>query len=278
MRLPAKMNIPGWHWVAHAAAPSIWGHLPGEATPVAFDTFAGEAQAWQHWWIHQTQPATRQASTSLQRRRKPSRPTSPQWFHLEPQTRTRERAWEPVAFVLPPGSLSMVTEHFLIGAVICWADEQGLPRPLIIYQPSNRRWLEQHLQPSGCPASSLVQAWLYTLCTLLSCYQPQAKPPRRPLPNAVRHLWQLFAPGWAQWLGDPRPTPSLAAMQQALGECTGLGDAAPELQRAMHSVTLPWGDWPQCLWSKPPRAGFWQHDLQGACLATGTGLNDLWPY
>jgi len=276
MRLPAKMNLPGWHWVAHASAPSIWGHLPGQAGAVALETLVGEARAWQHWWIDQTQ--TRQTSRGLHRERGPTRTAKQQWFHLEPQTRPRERAWEPVAFILPPGTLSMATEHFVMGSVICWEDPRSLPQPLIIYQLSNRRWLEQHLQPFGSPASNPVQAWLYALCALLGCYQPQAEPPRSPLPQAIRHLWRLFAPGWAQWLGQPQLPPSLAAMQMALGDCTGLGDAAPELQRPVLSAGLPWDDWPRCLWSKAPRGVFWQHDLQGTCLATGTGLNDLWPY
>ncbi len=276
MRLPAKMNIPGWHWVAHASEPSIWGHLPGEADPVALETFAGEARAWQHWWIDQTQ--ARQWPRGQQRARKPSRNASQLWFHLEPPTQAREQAWEPVAFILPPGTLPMATEHFLTGAVICWEGPHGQRQPLIIYQLSNRRWLEKHLQPFGSPTSNPVQAWLYALCALLSCYQPQAKPPRSPLPQAVRHLWRLFAPGWAQWLGQPQTTPSLTAMQTTLEVCTGLGDATPELQLQALSVGLPWEDWPQCLWSTPSRSAFWQHDLQGTRLATGTGLNDLWPH
>lgn len=278
MRLPAKMNIPGWHWVAHASAPAIWGQLPEEGDTIALGTCVGEARAWQHWWIDQAQ--TRQPPKTPPRKRNPLLTAKQHWVHLEPQAQPQERTWQPVAFILPPGSLPLATEHFLIGAVICSEDPGGQRQPLVIYQHSNRRWLELHLQPLGSPVSNPVQAWLYSLCALLSCYQPQAErhQPRSPLPQAVRYLWRLFAPGWPQWLGEPLATPSLTAMQRALGVCTDLGDAAPTLQHPVHSAGLPWNDWPQSLWSKPPRAAFWQHDLQGTCLATGTDLNELWPY
>lgn len=278
MRLPATMNIPGWHWVAHVSAPSVWGHLPGGANTIAFQTCVGEARAWQHWWIDQTRPHPHALTRA--RKRRPPHGMEPHWIHLEPPARSPERTWQPVAFILPPGSLPLATDHFLVGAVICWHDSQGQRQPLVVYQLSNRRWLELHLRPFGSPGSNPVQAWLYALCTLLSCYQPDAAWPQPPraLPQAVLDLWRLFAPGWLQWHGMPQNTPTRHAMQAALGLCTHLGDAAPALQDQVLSIGLPWDDWPQCLWSTAPRTAFWQHDPQGTCLATGADLKHLWPH
>lgn len=274
----------GWQTIARASAPAVWGKLPSHGDFIQHGIKAGEVQAWQHWLAEHVRPKVEPKPTVVPRFR-----AGEHWLSLDAPQRQKPLAQRvPVAFVLPPGTLTFARQH-VAGVMANSHDRLGREHPIIVYQCVNRRWLEQHVvgDASQEPAAALRQ-WLFALTRLLDRYvQPPDEEGAKSLgPNAPRttttlalsqaidRLWALYVPGWPQRLGMAERMPSLSEVQAVLQQApTQSGPAPAESLQGM--PRLPWVDWPERLWTKPC-AAFWQQDGQGGYVGSSLRLGEIW--
>lgn len=303
MRFSKAIGGAGWSVAGQVTPPAIWGKLPTHGDYLQHAVRADEVRGWQRWLGNALPAQHHKAATG----KRPGR--AHKWVLLEPGRYKPAPSSIPVAFVLPAGTVAFAPDQYVVGVIANSCDRLGREHPMLVYQRANRRWLNQCLAPAGKGAPSAPdqgdathrleqQNWLFWLARLVSRYV--AEPEQASslwtedardgsaaavsdvrissmmgLESAVAQLWALYAPGWSQWVGVPKPRPALAQLQQLIDSAAPARDfdAADNLRGVGH---LPWADWPARLDGPQAQPAFWQQDAYGGYVGATQRLADLW--
>lgn len=239
-----------WSW--RIAPPAIWGRLPAHADFVRSGVRHGESDGWAQWIAAQG---------------------------LSAVDASNPRAEVPAAFVLPPGTLSFVPSHFVIGVIAPSGDRAGRRHPLLVYQRVPREWLEAQL----AEADSGVPSWLFWLARAVARHAAwHAERGLPALTETVQALWALHAPRpsrpWRRRADAACASPaerdaqSDALLRQLIGP-----DAPDDPAVPWPGVPrLHWSDWPHRLFRRRAQSAFWQQNVEGRFTNASTRPAALW--
>lgn len=246
------------------APPAVWGKVPTQGDFVSHRACVAEREAWQRW-VEQVWPLRPQPAPAMARPRAPGQ----RWMQLDAVPVVRRLHQVPVAFVMPPGRLSFAPSQFVQGVLVASTDKVGRACPLIVYQKVSPGWMRRLWQPCG---QDHGRTPLYGWARLAW----QAVQPDTVWSDWLAQLdglWQLQAPGLAQWWGAPITALDTGRAEQVIGAARD-DDPAHGLRGVYH---LPWADWPERVLKRTdPVATFWTQDAQGGYVQAGTSLMQLW--
>jgi len=263
-------------WLAQS--PHIWGKLPSHGDYLCYRSTPAQALGWKTWldtvWhlrpIYQSLPGVAPPTAKQQ-------PPQAGWMNLEAPAGLPDLSAVPIAFVLPPGTLSFSPKHYVQGVMIPSEDKIGRACPFIVYQQISRSWLARtwnHADPQGLHAHAghhLLYWWSRVAARIQGTDRDFAQ-----CCQAIDAVWQLHAPGWRQLAGAASASLAQDQLQGALGPYRVRKDT--DTAWGLKGVKqLPWRDWPQrALTSSVPQAAFWQQDMRGAYVNAGESLIELW--
>jgi type VI secretion system protein ImpM len=263
-------------WLAQS--PHIWGKLPSHGDYLHYRASPAQAQGLKSWidkvWhLRPLQPRP----SGLPSLTAKSTHDQAGWMQLDAPIGQADLSAVPVAFVLPPGTLTFSPKLHVQGVMIPSEDKIGRACPFIIFQQVSRSWMARTWAQDNthhvdvAPGQHLLYWWARVAARMHGTESDFAQ-----CCQAVDAVWQHHAPGWPQLMGGQPAALTFDRLEHALGTYLQRdeADAAWGLQGVQQ---LPWRNWPERAWSTPaPKAAFWQQDMRGAYVNAADNLLDLW--
>jgi type VI secretion system protein ImpM len=251
-----------------ASPPSFWGKLPAHSDYIHQNSHPIERQALHQWiqdqWRHRPDaPACALPEEGWQVTQKPRRTD---WSDV------------PVGFLIPSAMVPFSTRSHMQGVIMASYDKLGRAYPIVMYQHVTTSWVERNYQLDldQLPSQQGTRNWLFWASRVMS-QQVKQQQSIDALQEQVQHLWELYAPGWQQCMGQTLRQPTERAVH-AVVRADPAYDPTYDPTTHLNGVShLPWSDWPTRLTQKKQaQAAFWTQDSQGRYLQAASSLLQLW--